>query len=103
MTSSITPLQPLWDTMPLTRASKIVEGPTGGGESFTNIFQTAIDGVRETDQEATHLEYLLSTGQLDNPAELSLALYKASTAVDLLVNLRNKAVDAYNEIMRISL
>jgi len=87
--------------MPLTRESA-PEG-VGQGKSFTNIFQSAIDGVRETDQEAVQLEYLMSTGQLDNPAELGIALYKANTAVSLLVNLRNQAVEAYNEIMRISL
>lgn len=101
MASALTPIQPLWNEMPLTRESA-PEG-AGQGESFTNIFQSAVDGVRETDQEAVHLEYLMSTGQLDNPAELGIALYKANTAVSLLVNLRNQAVEAYNEIMRISL
>jgi len=87
--------------MPLSAAEK--SGGAGAGESFTNIFQSAVDAVKETDREAVELEYLMSTGQLDNPAELSIALYKASSAVDLLVNLRNKAMDAYSELMRINL
>ncbi len=95
-------IQPLWNEMPLS-AGKKTEGPTGGGQSFTDIFGSAVDAVRETDQEAVELEYLMSTGQLDNPAELGIALYKAGTAVELLVNLRNKAMDAYSELMRISL
>lgn len=99
--AGIQPLQPLWNEMPLSAPQK--SGSTGAGESFTDIFQTAVDTVKETDQEAVELEYLMSTGQLDNPAELGIALYKASTAVDLLVNLRNKAMDAYSELMRISL
>ncbi len=99
--ASIQPIQPLWNEMPLSAPKK--SGETGAGESFTNIFQTAVDAVRETDREAVELEYLMSAGQLDNPAELGIALYKASSAVDLLVNLRNKAMDAYSELMRINL
>jgi len=101
MATALTRIQPLWSEMPLNQKGKSSE--VGEGESFTNIFQSAIDSVRETDQEAVQMEYLMSTGQLDNPAELGIALYKASTAVNLLVNLRNQAVEAYNEIMRISL
>ena len=48
-------------------------------------------------------QYLLATGQLDNPAEVTIANTKAAAAVDLLVQLRNKAVEAYSELMRISL
>ena len=48
-------------------------------------------------------EYLLSTGQLDNPATLSMALYKAEVATQLFVQVREKALNAYNELSRISL
>ena len=71
--------------------------------AFTDIFQSAIDAVRETDAEKTQMEYLMATGQLDNPALLTIASAKAQLSVDLLVQLRNKSVDAYNELMRMSL
>jgi len=101
MASALTSIRPLWSEMPLTRKNEPAE--VGKGESFTDIFQSAVENVRQTDQEAVHMEYLMATGQLDNPAEVGIALYKANTAVNLLVNLRNQAVEAYNEIMRISL
>ena len=34
---------------------------------------------------------------------MTTAITKASTAAELLMQMRNKAVDAYNELMRISL
>jgi len=74
-----------------------------GGRLFTDIFQTAVDSVRETDYEVSEMEYLMATGQLDNPAQLLIAQTKASSAVSLLMDLRNKAMEAYNELMRISL
>ncbi len=73
------------------------------GQSFTDIFQVAIDAVRETDAEKSNMEYLMATGQLDDPSKLTIAEEKAGMAVDLLLQLRSTAMDAYNELMRISL
>jgi len=70
---------------------------------FADIFQSAIDNVKQTDAEKNHAEYLLATGQLDNPAELTIAATKAQTSVELLVQLRSKALESYNELMRINL
>ncbi len=94
-------IRPLWDQMPLTK-ERTAKTPAGGAP-FTDIFQTAIDAVKETDAESTQMEYLMATGQLDNPSLALIAQYKATTAVDLLVQLRNKSMEAYNELMRINL
>jgi len=48
-------------------------------------------------------EYLLTTGQLDNPAYATIAIAKAELSVSMLAQLRTKALDAYNELMRISM
>ena len=70
---------------------------------FGDIFMSAIENVKTTDAEKTEAEYLLATGQLDNPAALTIASTKNQIAVELLVQLRNKALDAYSEITRINL
>ena len=72
-------------------------------DPITDIFQSAVQAVRETDAEKVQMEYLMATGQLDNPALLTTALSKASLSVNLLVQLRNRALDAYNELIRINL
>lgn len=97
-------IQPLWEQMPLGNAAAAKESPVKtGGTPFTDIFRSAIDAVKTTDQEKTQMEYLMATGQLDNPALLTIASTKAQLSVDLLVQLRNKSMDAYNELMRINL
>lgn len=83
------------------RTAEKTSGEAGG--MFADIFQTAIDNVKTTDREKSETQYLLATGQLDNPAEATISATKAATAVELLVQLRNKALDSYNELMRISL
>ncbi len=96
-------IQPLWNDMPLQPFRVEGEEQERTGAAFTDIFTSAIDSVKETDAEKTQMEYLMATGQLDNPASLTIASTKAQLSVNLLVQLRNRALEAYNELMRISL
>ena len=84
---------------------EVQAGTAGGGSSnaFSSVFQSAIDRVRETDADVVNAEYLMATGQLDNPAVLSIAEIKSGIAVDILVQLRNRALEAYSELTRINL
>ena len=81
------------------------EKPKSAWESteFGTVFRSAIDQVKETDREMSEAEYLLATGQLDNPAAVTIAATKNEVAVSLLIQLRNKAMEAYSEIMRTNL
>ncbi len=101
MSHSIDPISPLWSQFPSQLSVQPAQNPEGN--LFSDIFQYAIENVVQADAEKNGVEYLLATGQLDNPAELSLATSKMELSVNLLVQLRNKALDAYNELMRIGL
>lgn len=98
---TLAPIQALQGT-----SGQAVTGVSAGasGESmFTQIFQSMVDNVKETDAAKNEAYYALVTGQLDNPAEATIAASQAQTATQLLVQMRNRALDAYNELMRISL
>ena len=95
MISSIERLQPLQE-----HAVPRLQPEKGSDSMFGDVFRSAVDRVRETDQERSETEYLLATGQLDNPASLGIAAAKNEIAVSMLIQLRNKAMEAYNEIMR---
>lgn len=99
--NNLTPISPLWETMPLTQGA--VKTSHDPGAVFSDFFSAAVEAVRQTDEEKGHAQYLLATGQLDNPAELQIASTKYEMSVSLMVQLRNKALDAFNELMRISL
>lgn len=73
-----------------------------GGSLFKDVFQNAIQDVISTDQNLTNQEYLLSTGQIDDAHTVPIAAAEAQLSIDLLVQLRNKALEAFNEINRIS-
>ena len=70
---------------------------------FQDIFQSMVDNVKETDAAKNEAYYALATGQLDNPAVASIAATQAELSLSLLIQMRNKALDAYSELMRISL
>lgn len=78
-------------------------GKTADDNFVVSIFKDAIQNVRETDAQFVNDQYLLATGQLDNPAAIGISAYKNEIAVDLLIQLRNKALDVYNQLTSLSI
>lgn len=70
---------------------------------FGDIFKSAIENVSENENSLKQAQYLLSTGQIDDAHTVPIESSMAQLSVDFLVQLRNKALDSYNELMRISL
>lgn len=98
---NITPIQPIRAATSQVMAGSGVD--TAQPSMFSQIFQSMINNVKETDAAKNEAYYALATGELDNPAEATIAAAQASTATELLVQMRDRALDAYNELMRISL
>lgn len=99
----IAPIEKIPSMIEGTGFHKIQESAPDNRGMFASVFQSAIDNVKQTEQDAVKAEYLMATGQLDNPAELMIAQTKSALAVDMMVQLRNKALEAYQEISRINL
>ena len=70
---------------------------------FLSIFETAVNNVKQTQADYDNEVYKMATGNSDNLHDITIASSKASLSVDLLVQMRNKVLDAYNEIMQMSL
>jgi len=63
----------------------------------------AVAQMINTDAAAKFDVVNLATGNSDSPHNITINAAKADLAVEMLVSVRNKALDAYNEIMRITL
>lgn len=102
-TNFITPIQRYNSSY---QADKIknqaVEGEVGDS-TFQGIFKDAIQNVKDTSKEYEYQQYLLATGQTDDVHNVPIAAAKAQLSVDLLVQLRTKALESYNELMRMSI
>ncbi|MGB5824005.1 MAG: flagellar hook-basal body complex protein FliE [Proteocatella sp.] len=83
--------------------SKLETQGSGGENLFKDIFNNALNSVVETDKEVMQQQYMLATGQTDDIHNLTIASTKAQLSVDLMVQLRNKAMESYSEITRINM
>ena len=102
--SSVQTIAPIQALQAAAQGTAGVSSTQGSAPSlFTQIFQSMVDNVKETDAAKNEAYYALATGQLDNPAEATIAATQASIATELLVQMRDRALDAYSELMRISL
>ena len=96
-------ISPLWETFPGREAQPAAAAKAAEGSVFADVFQSLVNNVRETEDEVAKKEYLLSTGQLDNPASAMIAATKYGMSVDMLIQFRNKALDAYSELTRMGM
>lgn len=71
--------------------------------SFKSIFENAIADVKSTEDDLAKEQYLFATGQTDNTHDITIAASKAQISVDLLVQLREKALNAYNELVKLNI
>ena len=73
-------------------------------ESFSSLFQSALSNIDETNallnpQEEEEIKFAL--GITDSTHDLSIAMAKAQTALSYTVALRDKFLEAYQQIMQI--
>jgi flagellar hook-basal body complex protein FliE len=70
------------------------------GSSFEQTLSQAIGKVNELQKEADVKAEHLATGKTDNIADVMIATEKADIALKLMMQVRNKIIDAYQEIMK---
>jgi flagellar hook-basal body complex protein FliE len=75
-------------------------GAVNGGKSFADTLKDAVGTVNQLSQEAGVLQQKLATGETKNIPEVLIAAEKSGVAFKLLMQVRNKVIDAYQEIMK---
>ncbi len=79
-------------------ATRPVEEPAGN--SFGDLLAESISKVNETQQHAGELKKAFELGTEDvNLAEVMVAVQKSSVSFEAMLQVRNKLVDAYKEVM----
>lgn len=86
-------------TLPLTppRSAGTSVAPT---ESFQETLKRALSSLEQMDRELLKSNIELVAGTAKDMHSAVLAAEKASLALDLIIAIRNKAIEAYQEIMR---
>lgn len=76
------------------------QGPQKATEGFSEFLSRSIDEVNEMLGAADKSARDLATGKAENLHDAMITMEKAETAFKLLVQVRNKVIDAYQEVMR---
>lgn len=78
-------------------------GQPGGGGAFQNVLSSAIQKVESIGQNAsTSVERFLA-GEGEELHTTILATQQAELSFDLFLQMRNKVVNAYQEVMRMQM
>jgi flagellar hook-basal body complex protein FliE len=74
--------------------------PTAAGSGFVETLKAAVEDVNKTQLDADKAVERLQTGESKNLHEVMIAMEEADISLRLTVQMRNKALEAYQEIMR---
>lgn len=75
-----------------------VQGPTG--PAFKDLLVSSVEGLEGMHDATDALAVQAATGDLDAIHGYTIAATETSVATQLTVSVRNKAIEAFNEIMR---
>jgi len=95
--SPIAPVQGVVPTDYLSGASA-VSGTDGSG--FAASLTGAVDNLQQLQSTSNQLAVSAVTGNLNDIQDATIAATRAQVTLELVASLRNKGVDAFNEIMR---
>jgi flagellar hook-basal body complex protein FliE len=70
------------------------------GPAFGELLVNGIEGLEAMQDKADHLSVQAATGDLGAIHDYTIAATETGVATQLTVAVRNKAVEAFNEIMR---
>jgi flagellar hook-basal body complex protein FliE len=77
-----------------------VPAATGSDAAFGAALAGSVDSLQKTQSTADDLAIKAVTGDLDDVHDYTVAASQAKVALELTAAVRNKAVEAFTEIMR---
>ena len=78
-------------------------GASSPATSFGSMLTDQISNLNDLQNTAATQSQALATGQAQDVTQVVADVEKAALAMQLAVQVRNKAVDAYNELFRIQI
>ena len=75
-------------------------GTEGPNTDFAGLLSQGLESVQAAQSKASDLSLQLADGTLSDPAQYTMASTEAALGLQLTMAIRNKAVEAFQEIMR---
>lgn len=102
LTPNITPLEPL-EKLSTASAQEANSTEEKDEPTFLDAMKAIWDNAADAQAVKNEDMINLMLGDTDSIEQMQINITKAQVATELLVNVKNAAVDAYNEIMRMSI
>ena len=98
ISGAISPVQSVFDS-----DNGQVKEITESSPQFSDVFREVFNDVQETQQQTNIDAVKLMQGEIDDLHTIYNNMTKASIAVETFVAVKNAAVDAYNQVLQISM
>lgn len=93
--TSLTPIENIVNTQQTPQVSS--------SDAFKGIYDSLISNVNDTNEQLEGDMVKAAAGELDNPHQLVIDSTKARIALQLVSNVRNNALSAYQDIVKMSI
>ena len=94
-------ISPFLQTLALSSSTLGKPQPAADGTSFKDYLLKSIEEVNDMQQSADQAVEGLATGENTSPIEVLSAVQKADLAFMMLLQIRNKIVQAYQDIQNV--
>jgi flagellar hook-basal body complex protein FliE len=84
-------------SLPTSKPAQSVEETSG---KFKDLLKQFVGSVNDLQQKAASTERSFLTGEISDVHEVMIAVEEASVAFELLMEVRNKLLESYQQIMR---
>lgn len=93
-------LTPVTNSLNIQKTNASAVSPFEAQKSFASFLKDSIEKVNQTQIESDKLTEKLISGQEVDLHQVMIASQKADITTQLTIEIRNKAVEAYQEMMR---
>ena len=97
--SAIGAISPLGSTSGAQSVAGAGGATSGSGADFASVLGKGLDSVSQVQGNADNLAVQAATGQLVDPAALTVAMTQAQLMTQLMTTVQSKAVTSFNTIM----
>jgi flagellar hook-basal body complex protein FliE len=94
------PVMPTAGVSGITGAEATSAAPAAQDSGFAAVLASSFDQLQATQSASDSLATQAATGDLRDVHDYMIAANEAKLATEMVVTIKNKAVDAFNEIMR---
>ncbi|HOC91660.1 MAG TPA: flagellar hook-basal body complex protein FliE [bacterium] len=98
--TTIDPVQSIGPVRPSSPFPFETDTPAKTDETFAQMLQRAVGTTNDMMTHADEMAFKLALGEVEDIHQVMIAIEKASIAMSLTLEIRDRAVEAFNTLMR---